>query len=62
MAREKPTIWGCDHHFPIEVTSVGGGRRARCLGCGSCGPVQADSEQAMLVLRDEARYWERVGA
>ena len=57
MAREKPrekeTIWGCDHHYPIEVAPVGGGKRARCLGCGACGPVRAAGEDAMLALRAE---------
>ncbi len=56
MAREKPTIWHCGHHYPIEVVPVGGGRRARCLGCGACGPVREGSEEAMRALRIEARY------
>ncbi len=59
MAREKPTIWGCDHHYPIEVAPLEGGKRARCLGCGACGPVRAAGEDAMLALRAEARYRER---
>ena len=59
MARENPTIWGCDHHYPIEVVNVRSGRRARCLGCGACGPVRASGEEAMLTLRDEARYRDR---
>jgi hypothetical protein len=62
MAREKPTIWGCDHHYPIEVVRVRSGRRARCLGCGACGPVTVSGEEAMLALRDEARYRDRVEA
>jgi len=57
--REKPTIWGCDHHYPIEVAPLAGGKRARCLGCGACGPVRAAGEDAMLALRAEARYRER---
>jgi hypothetical protein len=63
MARENPTIWGCDHHYPIEVVRVRSGKkRARCLGCGACGPVRASGEEAMLALRDEARYRDKVGA
>ena len=56
MARDKPEIWRCDHHYPILVEKVGGGRRARCLGCGALGPDREDMEQAMLALRDQARY------
>ncbi len=62
MAREKPTIWGCAHQYPIEVARVEGGRQARCLGCGSSGPTRADAEQAMLVLRAEARHGQMLGA
>ena len=57
MARERPILWDCDHHYPIEVVSTEGvGRRARCLGCGACGPVRSGSEEAMVALRAEARY------
>jgi DNA-binding NarL/FixJ family response regulator len=63
MARERPTnLWECDHHYPIEVVAVGGGKRARCLGCGACGPVRAAGEDAMLALRAEARHRGKVGA
>ena len=63
MAREKPTIfWGCDHHCPIEVVAAGDGKRARCLGCGACGPVRAAGEDAMLALRAETRHREKMGA
>jgi hypothetical protein len=61
MARENPTIWGCDHHYPIEVVRVRSGKRARCLGCGACGPVRASGEEAMFALRDEARYRDKAG-
>ena len=56
MARERPNIWHCGHQYPIEVVPMGAGRRARCLGCGACGPVQTDSSRAMLALRAEARF------
>jgi hypothetical protein len=62
MARERPTPWGCAHHYPIVVDGAVGGRRAKCLGCGSSGPTRADAEQAMLALRAEARYGRRLGA
>ena len=62
MAREKPETWRCDHHSPIVVDRALGGRRAKCLGCGSSGPTRADAEQAMLALRAEARYARRLGA
>jgi hypothetical protein len=45
MARETPSIWQCEHHYPIEVVSMESGRRARCLGCGTCGPVREGSEE-----------------
>jgi hypothetical protein len=51
--REKPTVWRCGHHYPIEVVPMGEEWRARCLGCGACGPVRAEGEAAMLALRDE---------
>src|SRR5918998_149989 len=59
VAREKPTTWGCAHHYPILVERVGSNRRARCLGCGASGPARADAEQAMLALQAEARYGQR---
>ena len=67
MAREKPEIWRCDHHYPIVVEKVGavsggGSRRARCLGCGAGGPPRAGAEQAMLALRAEAQAGQRLGA
>ncbi len=62
MAREKPEIWRCDHHYPIVVEKVRGSRRARCLGCGVCGPPRAGAEQALLALRAEAQARQRLGA
>ncbi len=62
MAREKPEIWRCDHHYPIVVEKVGGAERARCLGCGGGGPERSDAEQAMLALRAEAQAGQRLGA
>jgi hypothetical protein len=58
MTREEPTVWQCGHHYPLEVVPKGDERCARCLGCGTCGPLRADSEAAMQALRDEARYRE----
>jgi hypothetical protein len=62
VAREKPTIWQCAHHYPLLVERVVSNRRARCLGCGTSGPARADAEQAMLALRAEARYGQELGA
>jgi hypothetical protein len=63
MAREKPNVWHCAQHYPIEVTStVGARKRARCLGCGACGPERAGTEEAMVALRAEARYRGKLGA
>ena len=62
MSREKPTIWGCAHPYPIVVEMAEGGRRARCLGCGTSGPARADAEQAMRALKAEARYGHKLGA
>ena len=58
MARQKPDVWGCEHRYPIEVAPTGNGeqQRARCLGCGVLGPERENVEQAMLALRDQARY------
>ena len=63
MARERPTFWECDHHYPILVeNALVGDQRARCLGCAACGPVRAGSEEAMLALRAEALYRGKIGA
>jgi hypothetical protein len=62
MARQRPTMWGCDHHYPIEVSPTEEGERARCLGCGSYGPLRADTEAAMRALRNEARDRHKEGA
>ncbi len=51
MAREKPTVWSCEHDSPIEVVPLAGGKRARCLVCGTCGPVRANTQEAVLALR-----------
>jgi hypothetical protein len=61
MAREEPTIWGCEHHYPIVVEKAEHAKRARCLGCGASGPERSGAEQAMLALRAEARYGQRLG-
>ena len=63
MARENPNMWRCGHHYPIEVSPTERGKRARCLGCGTCGPVTADAEAAIGALRNEARqYRDKAGA
>ena len=62
MARQRPTMWACDHHYPIEVSPTQGGKRARCLGCGACGPVREGTEAAMRALRNEARHRDKVVA
>ena len=62
MVREERTTWGCDHHRPIVVERAQGGKRARCLGCGTSGPVRPDAEQALETLRAEARHGRRLGA
>jgi hypothetical protein len=61
--RERPAVWGCEHQYPIEVVLVGNsGRRARCLGCGTCGPVVREgSEEAMLALRNQAQFRDKAG-
>lgn len=56
-------MWGCEHQYPIEVVLVGdSGRRARCLGCGMCGPMVSEgAEEAMLALRNQAQLKDEVG-
>gem|GEM_PF-2284007 len=44
----------CEHDsFPVEVLTVGGGRKkiAHCLGCGRSGPVCEGSAEALAALR-----------
>lgn len=63
MARDRAIFWRCDHHYRILVeNAVAGGRRARCLGCRTSGPMRAGSEEAMLALRAEALYKGKIGA
>ena len=45
----------CAHASPVVVEPAPGGRVARCLVCGSRGPVRPNSEWALAALRDEAR-------
>jgi hypothetical protein len=61
IARERPALWRCEHRYPIEVVPVGeSARRARCLGCGMCGPVVREgAKEAMLALRYEARFMDK---
>ncbi len=54
MARQRPTMQGCDHHYPIVLEYTVAGKRARCLGCGVWGPVREGSKEAELALREEA--------
>jgi hypothetical protein len=58
MARETPSVWRCEHHYPIVLEYTVPGKRAKCLGCGAWGPVREGSEEAMLALRAEAQYRE----
>ena len=44
----------CRHVSPVVVEPAPGGRVARCLVCGSGGPVRPTSEWALAALRDEA--------
>jgi hypothetical protein len=52
--KERPADDGrCGHRcYPIEAIPVDGGRVARCLGCGLCGPVRASAIEALAALRD----------
>ena len=42
----------CEHRCcPVEAVPVDGGRVARCLGCGLCGPTRATAIEALAALR-----------
>jgi polyferredoxin len=53
---KKNTPWGqevntrCEYNYPIAVLVCEGGRRARCLNCGACGPLCEDVESARQAL------------
>jgi hypothetical protein len=54
--REEIDKATCEHHaYPVWVTLVGKKYRARCLGCGSVGPVVTEgpqaARQALLIQR-----------
>ncbi len=43
----------CGHGcYPVEAMPVDGGRVARCLGCGLCGPTRASARGALAALRE----------
>ena len=54
MVRGKQTAGSCAHGSPVVVEPIPEGRVARCLVCGSSGPVRPTSEWALAALRDEA--------
>jgi hypothetical protein len=54
LDRRKRDAGRCAHASPVVVEPIPGGRRARCLVCGSGGPVRPTSERALAALRDEA--------
>ena len=45
----------CAHDGPVLVSPADGGRRARCLSCGTVGPVRETSEEARRALEALAR-------
>ena len=55
MDRRKKDAGRCAHVGPVVVEPTPGGRVARCLVCGSSGPVRPTSDKALGALRDEAR-------
>ena len=55
MVRGKQTAGSCAHGSPVVVEPIPEGRRARCLLCGSSGPVRPTSEWALAALRDGTR-------
>jgi hypothetical protein len=54
LDRRKRNEGRCAHASPVVVEETPNGRRARCLVCGSGGPVRPTSEWALAALRDEA--------
>ena len=61
QAPERPITWRCGHRYPSVVdTTKEGGKRARCLGCGTIGPSRADAAGAMRALRDHGRTAKQV--
>jgi len=61
--RERPATWRCGHLYPTVVSTVEGGeKRARCLGCGTTGPLRAGGPEAMRALREEGKNRKTAGA
>src|ERR671916_225441 len=54
---DEEAVGRCWHRgYPVVVGRVdGGGRTARCLGCGRSGPPRPSAAWALAALRDEAR-------
>jgi hypothetical protein len=42
----------CKHAFPAMITATNDGRRARCMNCGTLGPLRTDLAAAMQALRE----------
>jgi hypothetical protein len=55
LDRRKRNAGRCAHATPVVVEPTPGGRAARCLVCGSSGPVRPTSAWALAALRGEAR-------
>lgn len=49
----------CGHVAPMVVEATGGGYAARCLRCGSVGPVGASSAEARRALLELGRSGRR---
>jgi hypothetical protein len=41
----------CDHTSPVKIERTDGAYVARCLMCGTVGPVRESSEEALKALR-----------
>jgi hypothetical protein len=53
MTNEYRGMWWdawCEHAHPIEVHLYENGRRARCLKCGTYGPLLGDAVSARWAL------------
>src|SRR4028119_1751929 len=50
MAREKPTIWECGHHYPMEVTSVGSAE----------GGVSEDMSEGVKMIQQQQQQQQQV--
>jgi hypothetical protein len=51
-SRRRLSPGECDHTSPVAIDRLEGGYAARCLMCGTVGPVRESSNEALKALQE----------